>query len=208
MFGMSNCSEEACDEPVRMKGMCYTHGRRAWRNEPTGPRTCEECGAPFVGSRNNARFCTRSCASRHSHRTPGRRTRATPLTVAIDSGDAAAILAAIREGSTLDGGCWIWPKVNGSGYPLASYRRGSVTVHRVALEARVGGKLGAMQAHHACGTSACVNPDHLEPATRRENISEMLERRALRLRIASLEAALRAVAPDHPELLWSEDGKV
>lgn len=192
-----------------MRGMCYTHGRRAWRNEPTGEKACEECGAAFVGTRLNARFCTRSCASRHAHRAnPNRRTRATALSLALDAGDAAEILAAVRDGSTPRGACWIWPQVNGSGYPLASYKRGSVTVHRVALEARVGGKLGAMQAHHVCGVAACVNPDHLEPATRRENVSEMLERRALRARIASLEAALRAIAPDHPELAWSEDRKV
>ncbi len=206
---MSNCSIESCDEPARMKGMCYAHGRRAWRHEPTGQKACEECGAAFIGSRLNGRFCTRSCASRHNHRAEGRGTRASALTLALDSADAAAILAAVRAGSRPDErGCWLWPKLNASGYPVSSYRRSSVTVHRVALEARVGGRLGAMQAHHICGTTNCVNPDHLELATRRENVSEMLERRALRLRIASLEAALRALAPDHPELAWSQDREV
>jgi hypothetical protein len=54
----------------------------------------------------------------------------------------------------------------------------------------------------------CVNPQHLVPVTHAENMAEMLARRAYRARIAdqdaiiaSLQAALRSVAPGHPMLV-------
>jgi hypothetical protein len=51
-----------------------------------------------------------------------------------------------------------------------------------------------------CANSACVNPDHLQPVTHRENVAEMMARQSLLARIRELEARLAEVAPGDPLL--------
>ena len=46
----------------------------------------------------------------------------------------------------------------------------------------------------------CVNPDHLQPVTYRDNIAEMLARSSYISRIAELEKALADISPEHPIL--------
>lgn len=50
-----------------------------------------------------------------------------------------------------------------------------------------------------CGV-ACVNPEHLQPVTFRENTAEMMARHAYLNRISELEEALRTASPNHPVL--------
>lgn len=52
--------------------------------------------------------------------------------------------------------------------------------------------------HHVCARTSCVNPDHLQRVTQRENAAEMLERNYYLGRIAALEAALMGMDPTHP----------
>lgn len=54
--------------------------------------------------------------------------------------------------------------------------------------------------HHTCGDSRCVNPDHLQPVTHRDNTAEMLARHSYLARIAELEEALATIDPSHPLL--------
>lgn len=100
---------------------------------------------------------------------------------------------------TVDG-CWEWPRVNGRGYPTASFARKNYGLHRMALEARLMRPLGVDQAHHICATAACVNPSHLQPISARENIAEMHQRNVYLARIAELEAELRRLDPGSPLL--------
>lgn len=73
--------------------------------------------------------------------------------------------------------------------------------HRLMLQAQHdGAPLGVQAAHHRCANTMCINPDHLQPVTHRENIAEMLARRSYLNRITELEEALAALAPDHPVL--------
>src|SRR3954468_21995491 len=62
--------------------------------------------------------------------------------------------------------CWIWMGYkNKKGY--GSLRgRGA---HVVAWELRHGPVPEGLQLDHTCLNKACVNPDHLEPVTNREN---------------------------------------
>lgn len=91
-----------------------------------------------------------------------------------------------------DNGCWLWPGYVGpEGYGRSRFDGSkTVLVHRAAYELWVG-PVGRSAVHHKCAVRRCFNPEHLELATQRENTLEMLERRALKGRIAELEAQVR-----------------
>lgn len=67
-------------------------------------------------------------------------------------------------------GCWLWIAAKICGY--GSYKDDGVTVlaHRVAYEALAGPIPDGLQLDHLCRNTACVNPDHLEPVTQRDNL--------------------------------------
>lgn len=71
--------------------------------------------------------------------------------------------------------CWLWTgsktrvgygqmRVGGAG----SRKTG---VHRVAYELLVGRIPKGLDLDHLCRNTLCVNPDHLEPVTRKENLA-------------------------------------
>lgn len=108
-----------------------------------------------------------------------------------------------------DGECWDWQgafstKRGVPTYPALSMvyggKRRVLKAHRVSFESAFGPLPSGEQVHHRCGRSVCVRPEHLQAATGRANVAEMLTRRALEARIRALEAALAAYEPDHPAL--------
>ena len=70
-----------------------------------------------------------------------------------------------------------------------------MALHRASLEMRLGRGLGVEAAHHICANQRCVNPDHLQPISNRENVAEMMQRRYYIARIEELEAEVRRLDP-------------
>lgn len=80
--------------------------------------------------------------------------------------------ARIRQHSEIDeNGCWIWQRhADPAGYGRIQWRGRSYLAHRAAYELFVGPIADGLTIDHLCNTPACVNPDHLEVVTMRENI--------------------------------------
>ena len=178
---------------------------RRQRANPSVPQVCTGCGVEFLASRNRNRdrFCTPEC--RYSNIVIIRRPRSpkiSPLREAVENRDFEKLIPLIRANVVVAQGCWIWQKQarKKSGkkmYPTTSW---GVALHRAVCEAKYGAPLGSQHAHHTCGNSICVNPDHLVPVTDAENIAEMLARQSYINRIDDLETALARLDPDHPLL--------
>ena len=75
-----------------------------------------------------------------------------------------------RSKISVQGDCWIWTGgLTRSGYGVIQLRNQCLRAHRVALAAKIG-RLDFDQTDHLCRNRACVNPDHLEPVSARENV--------------------------------------
>lgn len=80
-------------------------------------------------------------------------------------------------------GCWCWDKTIGDGYgvivdPRKPFNRASpyrVRMHRIVCEARHGSMSEDMDARHLCHNKCCVNPDHIVPGTRADNVRDSAE---------------------------------
>ena len=67
-------------------------------------------------------------------------------------------------------GCWLWTASLGTyGYGSVRFGGQSRGAHRFVYEALVGPVPDGLDLDHLCRNRACVNPDHLEPVTRRVN---------------------------------------
>ena len=68
-------------------------------------------------------------------------------------------------------GCWLWSAATfRGGYGLAWKDGKNKLAHRVVYEAIVGPIPDGLTLDHKCRVRCCVNPDHLEPVTFRENV--------------------------------------
>lgn len=85
--------------------------------------------------------------------------------------DLRRLLAKVRSDQR---GCWLWLGHTGTqGYGVAYTRPAGKnkahSAHRVVYEYLVGPIPEGLQLDHLCRVRNCVNPDHLEPVTNREN---------------------------------------
>ena len=73
----------------------------------------------------------------------------------------------------LDNGCWMWVaslNMARGGYAQFSAGGTMVRAHRYAYETLIGPVPDGLDLDHLCRNRWCVNPAHLEPVTRSENL--------------------------------------
>lgn len=68
-------------------------------------------------------------------------------------------------------GCWVWVgAIQSKGYGSFWSNGRSTLAHRVSYRDLVGEIPDGETLDHLCRNLRCVNPDHLEPVTREENL--------------------------------------
>lgn len=218
------CSTDGCERPIHVKstGECSTCQSRRYRRDNPGKgrtayvHTCEQCDETFETQQAVQRFCSLQCCG-DSNRIPltplptdhpvrvltraaSAAARLGPLRAALRDGHHEEVIRILLSRTSAEGSCRIWTGRTKNGYPLIELGEKRVQVHRLMLEAKHGAPLGTQAAHHRCATPSCINPEHLQPVTHRENMAEMLARRSYLARITELEEALAALSPAHPLL--------
>lgn len=69
-------------------------------------------------------------------------------------------------------GCWLWNgKIDSRGYGRSSLNNRSMLAHRAMYTLAVGPIPDGLDLDHLCFTPRCINPAHLEPVTRAENLA-------------------------------------
>lgn len=75
-----------------------------------------------------------------------------------------------------NGGCWLWSgAVAGNGYGAFKYNKRNIGAHRFSIS-HFKGDIGSQHVLHSCDTPLCVNPDHMRPGTRSENMVDAIRR--------------------------------
>lgn len=228
--GVKPCTIDGCERKVRARGLCVNHynAKHQKKRHAKVLMACAWCGKETLkgsgGGRKYGAVCSLECrqwlATPHCTLPADHWARwygaasvwpkpvsaailalRSPMRAAYEDGDHASMLAAIKSHSDMSpSGCWEWNRSLKDGYPVVLFGKRWKQVHRLSIEAATGKELGKQAAHHKCANTKCVNPDHLQPVTHRENTAEMLERSYYVARIHELEAALRQAEPRHPLL--------
>lgn len=90
------------------------------------------------------------------------------------------IMRGCQEDTTT--GCWVWVRQrnkHGYGHVCVGTRRSNTGktcgigagAHRVSYELHIGKIPAGLQIDHLCRNRACVNPQHLEPVSAKENVN-------------------------------------
>jgi len=92
------------------------------------------------------------------------------LAPAIRAGDRTAVREMVLRRVQIVDGCWLWTYgLNRTGYAVMRFNGHIALMHRVIFKALSGPVADELELDHLCRRRSCVNPEHLEPVTGREN---------------------------------------
>jgi hypothetical protein len=161
------CSVEGCAKPVLARWVCGTHYAYMKRHGTLPPpmiRGMQPDICKIDGC--NKRATARGWCPMHYQRW---RRFGTTDDLPVRIGVVEAFWLLVDKTDT----CWTWTGPTARGYGRYYDRRDDrrYMAHRWAYEHLVGTIPPSLQLDHLCRNSLCVNPEHLEPVTAKENNS-------------------------------------
>ena len=87
--------------------------------------------------------------------------------IPLDDYDLARFMRKVKVDP---GGCWLWTSSTNGMYGKFSFGNHRVYAHRISYQHYVGPMPEGYTIDHLCKVKLCVNPEHLEAVTYRENI--------------------------------------
>ena len=181
---MRVCSFPGCDRNGNYHGICQSHDKQKRKGKELTPirsRLKKEC---YFHDCDRWASSKGLCGSHARQRNAGK-----ILTTIYREPDKNLsfeehAMYLLDQRSTLNSstGCIIW---NGNirktaGYGLITFKGERWVAHRLSYFLYIDDFETAKYEtiHHKCAVKSCINPLHLEAATRRENTAEMFERQA------------------------------
>lgn len=144
--------------------------------------TCRDCGTAIAPAYWNSSFCEPCCQG-------GPTVRKRFWAFVDKRGPVPASRPELGQ-------CWVWTGYTGDGRPRLGY--GSFGIRRKIWRAHVlsytwayGDVPVGLILDHLCRNRACVNPDHLEPVTYRENLLRGLVPEVTRARFTARTSCVR-----------------
>lgn len=170
------CSVDGCDRMTKGRGLCETHYAR-WRRgskprppikprAPKKPCVVDPCERP-VAARG---MCLMHYQRWSKYGDPGE-AEARAQGQSVGHFEPSFVDKVWARVQVQEGRCWIWtgPK-DRKGYGSISHKGRIIGAHRATWELCVGPIPEGHQIDHLCRNTSCVNPEHLEPVTRSENV--------------------------------------
>jgi hypothetical protein len=84
--------------------------------------------------------------------------------------DRSKLAERLARDARQEGECIVWTGCTAQGYGRLTFQGRGYLTHRAAYEIARGPVPKGMTLDHLCRNRACMNPDHLEPVTRGENV--------------------------------------
>lgn len=196
------CSFPDCGRPVKTSKLCAGHATQLRLGKRLTPinRNFVEKTCSYIDCQNVAK-AKDLCGAHWLQQSQGK-----PLVSLIGqrldksfTWTDRAFYAIYRTVDVTDS-CHVWNGSTTRGYGTLEFETKRWLAHRLAYCASRSDPeaCGEESVHHKCANSACVNPEHLELATRRDNNAEMFERKAYKktievqqTRILELETLLK-----------------
>lgn len=157
------CTLPGCESKHYCRGMCRSHHSRWTRaksktltDRPCGIEGCDAAGTAGHG------WCEKHYRRYQRH--------GNPLATSRIVGDNLARFWSYVDKNGSDG-CWNWRGATSpDGYGILLVARETVYMPRYSWELANGPMPSGLEPDHLCRNHACVNPNHLEPVTHKENV--------------------------------------
>ena len=161
-----------CTRPLRARGLCSAHWRRWSLGKPMEPPIRSHRYGCSVQGCSNVHYGNGLCALHNN------RLRRNGVIGAIMPQGAQNMstrerfwLRVTKDGPLFNGTpCWIWTGSQRDGYGRLRINGQLYPAHRFSYELMHGNIPLGLVPDHLCRNPPCVNPDHLEAVTRRENV--------------------------------------
>lgn len=156
------CSVDGCGRPAQAAGMCGMHYQRVWRSGSTDLPQKDPVQCSIEGCTKTAK-ARGWCAAHHQRWFR----HGDPLYTNDRKQDLGKRFWAKVEKSNT---CWTWTGAKTFGYGKFYVDGERLSAHRVSWELNHGAIPPGMLVDHICHNPACVRPDHLRLATKRQNV--------------------------------------